>query len=74
MRELALLDFDVQELRGGTPETLRRPPVQGVQLFPSRLVEGFRAAVQSYSESAVRVLDNLLELQETSRLGRDRQS
>ena len=74
MREPAMLDFAVQELRGGAPETFRGAPVQGLQLFPSRLVEGFRAAVQSNSESALRVLDNLPELQETSRLGRDRQS
>ena len=74
MREPAVLDFAVQELRGGAPETLRGPIVQGVQLFPSRLVQGFRDTLQSYSESTLRVLDNLLELQETSRLGRDRQS
>ena len=74
MREPAVLDFALQELRGGAPETLRGPPVQGVQLFSSRLVQGLRAAVQSYSEGAIRILDNLLKLQETSRLGRDSQS
>ena len=74
MREQVVLDFALQELRGGAPETLRSSPVQGLQLFPSRLVQGFRGTLQSYSESALRVLDNLFELQETSRLGRDRQS